>query len=173
MGLALLLCLGLLITACGTAPSRPPEKGAAASGAAVSPPGPADAALAARLVVERDWLRAWFKDTPVVIAQQDAALGVEVPLAFCFDPGRSEVKPALGAVLDKVAESLRRNPQARLQLLAAPGDTASAAQAALATQRGQRVRAHLRSRGVPDARLPAAARSAVAAVQMRMGEGAL
>lgn len=132
-------------------PSRPPAPAAA--------PGP--------LTVERQWLQAWFKDTPVRIAQrQDGAVTVEVPTAHCFDPGRTELKPALAAVLDKVAESLRRVPQARLARLAAPDD--DSVNAAMAQERAVKVQRHLRSRGVAAARLGSATVTADAAVQLRM-----
>lgn len=128
---------------------------------------PAPAASTGPLTAERQWLQAWFKDTPVRIAQRpDGAVTVDVPTAFCFDPGRTEVKPALAAVLDKVAESLRRVPQARLARLAAPDD--DSVSAALAQERALRVQRHLRSRGVAVARLGTAVVTTEAAVQLRM-----
>lgn len=108
------------------------------------------------LEVERRWLQSWFDGTPVRIKPQGAGLlAVEVPLQFCFDPGRSTVKPALAAVLDKLAESLRRHPAALLQQLSAPGDGAASAAAdqRLARQRGDQVRSRLRSRGVAAAQI--------------------
>jgi len=88
-----------------------------------------------------------------------------VPREFCFDAGRSQVKPPLAVVLDKVAQSLRRSG-ARLPHVAAPGDTPSASP--LALQRAAQVRKHLLARGVPAARLGAPAATTVAAVQVRM-----
>jgi outer membrane protein OmpA-like peptidoglycan-associated protein len=115
---------------------------AAGSGSATRPPS---------LSVERDWLRAWFEGTPVVIEQRgEGPLSVQVPLAFSFEPRRATVKPALAAVLDKLAQSLRRS-RAALPLLAAPADPAGSP--ALAVQRATAVRAHLLSRGVPMAQL--------------------
>jgi outer membrane protein OmpA-like peptidoglycan-associated protein len=112
-------------------------------------------------------LQSWFSGTPVLIAQRDdGPLSVDVPLEFCFDMGRSDIKPPLGVVLDKVAESLRRTPKARLQLVAAPGDTVAASP--LAKQRAAQVRKHLLSRGVPAAHLGYPTASTVAAVQLRM-----
>ncbi len=142
-------------------PGRSGESPASATaGAAVDP-------RAAPLEVERHWLQSWFKGTPVLITRlDDGSVSVDVPREFCFDSGRSAVKPALGAVLDKVAESLRRNPKARLQLLAAPGD--GAADSSLAVQRAGQVRTHLRSRGVADARLGSPTRAMADAVQLRM-----
>ena len=153
------LVVTAMLAACGTAPSGTTSAPAEST---APPPRPS------RLDVERDWLKSWFQGTPVVIVRQGAGLRVEVPLVHAFEPGQQQVKPALGAVLDKVAESMRRNPRARLQLVAAPGDGAS--DVALATQRAGQVRAHLRSRGVPDARLGSPSRTTVAAVQLRLVE---
>ena len=94
---------------------------------------------------------------------------MDVPLVHCFEAGRSELKPALAAVLDKVAESLRRVPQARLPLVAAPADAGSvAAVPGLALERAARVPKHLQSRGVAAARLGKPAATAAGAVQLRM-----
>jgi len=118
-----------------SSPSAPSRNGA--PGAATPPPGsPASAtppvpqtpaeqrtALAAELTVEQQWLDSYFHGTPVQIRQRDdGALWVDVPREFCFDAGRSNVKPPLAAVLDKVAESLRRRPGAVVTLLTAPDD---------------------------------------------------
>ncbi len=147
----------------------------AASGCrSVTPPAPSGPAtagqrttLAESLAVERQWLATWFKGTPVLIGQrQDGAVTVDVPREFCFEPGRSGVKPALAAVLDKVAESLRRVPLAQLPLLAAPDDAIGTPQ--LATQRAIQVRDYLRSRGVPAARLGKPSATVAAAVQLRI-----
>ena len=125
------------------------------------------AAAPAALDVERQWLQSWFKGTPVRIAQRsDGAVTVDVPLEFCFDAGRSTVKPALAAVLDKVAESMRRVPAMRLPLLAAPESASGTAP--LATQRAAQVRKHLLNRGVAAARLGPLSTSTEAAVQLRL-----
>lgn len=121
----------------------------------------------ASLSTERKWLQSWFDGTPVRIAQRGAdAVSVDIPREFCFDPGRSTVKPALGTVLDKVAESLLRVPAARLQLLAAPGDDATPSP--LARQRASRVRAYLLSNGAPASQLGPETTTAAPAVQLRM-----
>ncbi len=122
---------------------------------------------AAALVTERQWLESWFSGTPVRITQRsDAAVGIDIPREFCFDPGRSHVKPALAAVLDKVAESLRRVPQVRLQLIAAPADSSLAAP--LALRRATQIRAHLVERGVPAGQLGSPEGAPAEAVQLRM-----
>ena len=144
---------------CGSAPDARPS--APAGGA--KPPAPDTSPL----VAERRWLQQWFAGTPVVIAQQrDGALAVTVPREFCFDPGSHAVKPPLAAVLDKVAESLRRQRQARVDTLAVPAD--GERDAALLRRRGLAVRDHLRSRGVADARLAAPATTASAGVLLRL-----
>lgn len=143
----------LLLQACGTSPP------AARSTAPVVRPSP--------LAAERQWLQSWFNGTPVVIAQHaDGAVSVDVPREHSFDVGRSQLKPALAAVLDKVAVSLRRAPNARLPLVAAPGDTPAAS--ALALQRANQVRAHLLSRGVSPAQMGPPTATTAAAVQLRM-----
>ncbi len=118
------------------------------------------------LATEREWLLSFFQGTPVVIAQRsDGLLGVDVPREFCFDAKRSNVKPALGAVLDKVAESLRRS-RARLPTLAAPTDANG--DAALALQRANQMRTHLLGRGVPATQIGLPTVSTAAAVQLRL-----
>ena len=103
-------------------------------------------------MTERQWLESWFKGTPVRIDQRaDGAIDIEVPREFCFDVGSGATKPALAAVLDKLAESLHRAPLARVPLIAAPADAVAAP--TLALQRAQQVREGLGSRGVAEARL--------------------
>ena len=162
--LAWLLCAaaaGIAGCASVATPSAPPPGS--------PPPAPADAppAAATPLAIERRWLQQWFDGTPVRIEQDaDGALTVAVPREFCFDAGRSAVKPALAAVLDKVAESLRRVAQAKLVLVAAPpdGDAASP----LALQRAAAVRRHLMTRGVLASRIAAPAAAEGAAVRLRV-----
>jgi len=155
------LLVATLLSACAgvtpPAPTAPP-----------APSTPAQRTAAAEaLAVERQWLDSWFRDTPVKVAQRgDGAVSVEVPREFSFDPGKSNVKPALAAVLDKVAESLRRAPQVRVPLLAAPDDAAVITP--LATQRADKMREHLRSRGVAEARLGRPSPAAASAVQLRL-----
>jgi type IV pilus biogenesis protein CpaD/CtpE len=155
----LLLATALLLHACASPPASTPTP---AAPAAEPPPGRSVASLA----TERDWLLSFFHGTPVVIAQRaDGLLGVDVPREFCFDANRSNVKPALGAVLDKVAESLRRS-RARLPTLAAPADANG--DATLAMQRANQMRTHLLGRGVPATQIGLPTVSTAAAVQLRL-----
>jgi outer membrane protein OmpA-like peptidoglycan-associated protein len=142
-----LVQLPWLLAACAS--SGPPAGTAAPPrGSSAPPPAPPAAALAA----EQKWLRSWFDGTPVRIDQQsDGSLLVEVPRDFCFDAGRSRVKPPLAAVLAKVAESLRRQPRALLALVATPDEPAGGR--ALATERATQVRRALSEKGVPLAQL--------------------
>jgi outer membrane protein OmpA-like peptidoglycan-associated protein len=161
-GLSLPAAVLLLHGCAGTPAQRPavaPEPAAT--------PRPAAPAATSALAVEKQWLQSWFSGTPVLIVQQgDGAVTVDVPREFSFDAGRSGVKPPLAAVLDKVAQSLLRTPQARLPVVAAPSDAGGAP--ALALQRATQVCTHLMSRGVPAARLGSPTVTASAAVQLRM-----
>ena len=169
------LLVALSLCGCVSGPSS--TSSASLSGPPAAPPPTAPAppptpaqqrtAAASTLAIERQWLASWFKGTPVVVAQRpDGAVVVEVPREFCFDPGRDAVKPALAAVLDKVAESLRRTSIAELHLIAAPGDASGSA--TLGMQRATRVHDYLRSRGVPAGRLAKPSTAAGAAVQLRI-----
>jgi len=159
LALACLLSLQGCATPSGDAASETTAPPKARDSAAARPP---------RLVVERQWLQSWFEGTPVRIEQRGANLfSIEVPREFSFDAGRSIVKPPLAAVLDKLAQSLQRNPMARVELLAAPGDAAAASP--LALQRASNLRKHLLARGVTLDQLGPPTATAVAAVQLRIG----
>lgn len=126
------------------------------------------AAMPAALQVERRWLQSWFNGTPVLIAQRDdGSLSIDVPLDHCFEPGRAQVKPALGVVLEKVAESLRRLPHAGLSQLAAPDDAVPGSKA-IAVRRAIEVQRRLRAAGVAAERLGRPTATAAAAVQLRI-----
>jgi outer membrane protein OmpA-like peptidoglycan-associated protein len=155
----------------GCASVTPPPAPSATSAASPPPVAPSAAEqkteFAAALAVERKWLASWFEKTPVVIGQRsDGAVTIDVPRDFCFEPGRSAIKPALAAVLDKVAESMRRVPGAQLPLLAAPDDATGTAKPAL--QRSTEIRDHLRGRGVAATRLGKPSVTTAAAVQLRI-----
>ena len=132
------------------------------------PPATTPAQRNSVVAIERQWLQSWFEGTPVRIEQRsESSFSIDVPREFCFEAGRSEVKPALAAVLDKVAQSLQRKPALRVQLLAAPGDAAAAS--SLAQQRAAGVRKQLLARGVSSEQLAAATVTQAAAVQLRIG----
>lgn len=160
---ALLVLAALGLQACATRPpsaeGRGTEPPATARPTPTRPPSP--------LAAERQWLQSWFRGTPVQITQQgDGPLAIEVPREHCFEPGRAQIRPALAAVLDKLAESLRRLPQARLAQVAAPLDPGGTA--ALAQQRAHQLRLRLLTRGIAPTRLHAGSVSTAAAVQLRI-----
>jgi outer membrane protein OmpA-like peptidoglycan-associated protein len=99
------------------------------------------------LLAEQRWLTQWFVGTPVVIAMQaDGSLRIEVPLEFSFDAGSALIKPALAAVLDRVATSTRR-VDGRL-LIDAPADADATNAQRLSLDRATSLRQHLVVRGV-------------------------
>ena len=154
-GLAVLLAGCAAVAPGGSDPGTGlPQRGTGAP--AVSP-----------LVTEQRWLGEWFRGTPVVIALTDGGtLAVDVPLVNSFDAGSSSIKPALAAVLDRVATSLRRQPS-MVVAIAAPADASG--NATLAASRAKKVREHLVSRGVAGTRLTGSgAVAAGGAVQMRI-----
>ena len=145
-----------------------PPVAAPAPAPAASTPAELRTAAASTLAVERQWLAAWFKGTPVVIAQRpNGAVIVEVPREFCFEPGQDTIKDALAAVLDKLSQSMRRTAIAELHLIAAPAD-AGGGGTALAMRRATRVYNFLKARGVPEARLIKPTASTGNAVQLRI-----
>ena len=172
---ARLRALALVLACAGCTTMTPPVPPAATPPPAAAPPAtPAPvtpdqrAATPAALTVERKWLQSWFDGTPVVIEQRrDGAVRVAIPREFCFDAGRTTVKPPLAVVLDKMAESLRRVPGTRLALIAAPEDGTAAAPS-LALQRGTQVHQYLQSRGVSAPRLGQPTVAVAAAVELRL-----
>lgn len=163
---SMLVCAWLLHGCGSTPPAAPVAPPTVPSAPEAAPPVSAPQKGSA-LAVERQWLQSWFEGTPVLIVQRsESTLSVEVPREFCFDAGRSQVKPALAAVLDKVAESLRRKPQLRLPQVAAPGDAATASP--LAQQRATQVRSYLIAHGVAASRVSAATVTPNPAVLLRI-----
>jgi hypothetical protein len=120
------------------------------------------------LGAEQRWLDAWFRGTPVVVAQNDDGdLIIEVPQAYCFESGRTQMRPALLAVIDKVSQSLRRTPSARVTRLAAPEERGGAS--LLANQRAAELHKRLMEHGVKAARLAEPTTTLAKAVQLRIG----
>jgi len=176
----LIVSLAILAGCASTPPTgttSAPSAGAAAptSGPTAPPPPPTPdqrAAAPAHLTAERQWLSSWFKGTPVKIRQVDEnAIAIDVPREFCFDQGGSKVKPALGAVLDKMTQSLQRVPIAQVTLIAAPAD--AQANNDLALKRAAQVQQHLRNAGVRADRLGKPSVASAPAVQLRMEASSL
>jgi outer membrane protein OmpA-like peptidoglycan-associated protein len=156
-----------LLVALGACTSTQSPSSQQPSGAAPTPTPDQRAAVPAQMDVERQWLSAWFKGTPVRIRQvDDGAVAIEVPREFCFDPGKSAVKPALGAVLYKMTQSLHRLALANVTLIAAPADAQGSPD--LALKRAAQVHEHLRAAGVRPERLGKPSVASAPAVQLRM-----
>lgn len=110
------------------------------------------------LAGEARWLTELFAGTPVqVVSERDGSVRVAVPMKYAFDPvpatgsapaAANAPKPPLQAVLDKVSQSLKRQPTAKLQAAAPVGPRSAERFAAL--------RSHLATRGVPNWRVAAA-----------------
>jgi outer membrane protein OmpA-like peptidoglycan-associated protein len=164
------LAVALALSGCATS-SNPPGAGAPVSGSPAGTravPGTAPAAPPpTALVNEQRWLEQWFKGTPVGIGLQGGnVLEVAVPQAHSFEAGSSTPKPALSAVLDRVAESLRRQTGTRVSVIAA---TDAGGPPALAQTRAAKVRDHLVGRSVAATRVSIApAAGAGAGVQLRI-----
>jgi outer membrane protein OmpA-like peptidoglycan-associated protein len=177
LSLPALFCLLLagLLGACATTTPRDPGPVVTAPVEAPPTAAPGDAKPLPKpaspppspMSTEQRFLDDWFRGTPVVIAAQGpAGLTVDVPLANSFEAGKSEVRPALNAVLERVAQSLRRQIGARVAI-SAPADAGGAP--GLAAARAQRVREALIAKNVaaPRISLAEAARPG-AAVQLRV-----
>lgn len=143
------------------APAAPPVAAAPAPHVEPKPVAPAASAPAPKppspLAAEQRWLEQLFEGTPVRISSESDgnALQVLVPVAFSFDGESTKPKPALQAVLDKVSQSLKRQPNSRLRV-SAPGPAARALAA----------RQHLLSRGVAAHRVEATTTSNGDGVQL-------
>jgi len=166
-----LVLLLAVVAGCTSTPPAP-STSAPAPTPAPAPTSDQRAATPAHLAAERQWLSAWFKGTPVKIRQVDEnAIAIDVPREFCFDTGASKVKPALGAVLDKMTQSLQRVPIAQVTLIAAPGDAQGSNE--LALKRAAQVQQHLRNAGVRAERLGKPSVASAPAVQLRMEASSL
>ena len=158
------LVAAVMLAACGSAPrpasperSAPPATPAQRPEARASAPAPAP--RTSPLAAEQRWLTQLFEGTPVRISGEadGGALQLHVPLDFSFEAESAQPKPALQAVLDKLGQSLKRQPASRLRI-GAPGPAARA----LAARR------HLLTRGVAAHRVEAAASSSGPDVLLRL-----
>ncbi|MFO1338028.1 MAG: hypothetical protein U1F53_07290 [Burkholderiaceae bacterium] len=130
------------------ATSRAPDAGTPAPARPAAPPVP-DGPLAS----EARWLGEWFASTPVKVAsERDGSVLLTVPMKFAFEDAKADTpKAPLQAVLDKLSQSMKRQPMARLQAVSTgPGSDA----------RLTAIRSHLAGRGVANWRVAAAPSSA-------------
>ena len=131
---------------------------------------PAPAPVRPTLAAEQRRLAELFRGTPVVFAMQpDGSLRVAVPLRYCFDPGGVAVKPALAAVLDRVAKS-QRDATTRFRVAAPPDPGAKGP--TLARDRATSTRDHLVAHGIAATRLVIAGVAQVEGVEIVVAETA-
>jgi hypothetical protein len=126
---ATVLAVLIVLAACGAAPTRPttpsttPGVSGAPSAPAEAPPRPGQPPPNV-LAAEVTWMKQLFEGTPVaIVAEDDGAMRVDVPLSFSFDDKATAPKPPLRAVMDKVAQTLARQPSAKVHV-GTPGPAA-------------------------------------------------
>jgi hypothetical protein len=159
--LAIAFVVGLILLAgCGVTPTRPPAANAPSAtpeSPAPRPGQPPPGVLAAEVT----WMKQLFEGTPVaVVAEDDGAMRVDIPLSYAFDDKSSSPKPPLRAVMDKVAQSLARQASAKVHV-ATPGPAA----------RGTAMRNYLMGRGVIALRVVVLTPPATEAVTLRVVPG--
>jgi outer membrane protein OmpA-like peptidoglycan-associated protein len=167
---AAVAAVSLWLAGCAQTPSTAPgarsgsatTPGAAGSAGRTEPQRPETGTARAAptpLATEQRWLSQWFDGTPVRITGQSdgRAVLLAVPLDFAFDAQSPRPKPALQAVLDKVGQSLKRQPSTRLRI-GAPGPAARALSA----------RAHVLAQGVASYRVEASAQTVGEDVLLRL-----
>jgi outer membrane protein OmpA-like peptidoglycan-associated protein len=99
-----LLMTALLLAGCASRPASAPTPSAPVPSASAT--AAASAPVHVTLASEQKRLAALFRDTPAVfVMQPDGSLRSAVPLRYCFERGSSVVKPALAAVVDRLAKS--------------------------------------------------------------------
>lgn len=141
------------------APASPPPVTGAEPAAPILPP-------STPLAAEARWLGDLFAGTPVqVVGERDGSVRLQVPMKFAFDAGAkppaaaTAPKPPLQAVLDKLSQSLKRQPAARLQA-ASPGPSSA--------ERLVAIRSHLAAKGVANWRVAQAGVPAEGQVVLRL-----
>jgi outer membrane protein OmpA-like peptidoglycan-associated protein len=150
------------LAACGTRPAPVPV----APLPAPAPPTPP--ARAGTLVTEQLRLAELFRGTPVVFSlQQDGSLRATIPRRFSFDPGATQVKPPLAAVLDRLAKS-QRLAASRFRVQA-PADP-EVRNPALARERAAGARDHLVAQGIAATRIQAGAATQNELVEVLVSE---
>jgi hypothetical protein len=146
----------VLLTACSTAPGPVPP-GSTVPGLTMTPgpdgkPAPPLASPPLpppplSLAAELRWLTSLFGATPVRVTEGEGGIvSLQVPRVHAFDAASNEPKPAVRAVLDRVTQSLLRQPRARLEILAP-----------LPSARGVALRTHVTRQGIAAWRVSATA----------------
>ena len=179
MRLLLSLSAGLVLVTlagCKTAPSstgQPAPSSASQTSAAQAVPSPATKAATTKgnLAIEKLRLTELFRGTPVMfVLQPDASLRVDVPLQFSFDAGKAVAKPALAAVLDRIASG-QRDELTRV-VVSAPPDAGGKA-SALTAERAGHVRDYLVAHGLADTRVALSPTASTAVVRIVVSDAPL
>lgn len=89
--------------------------------------------------------------TDVQVSQtDDNRLKLEIPSDISFDTNRAEIKPSMRPILDKFADSLKNNPNARVSIIGHTDNSGSdAINNPLSVNRAASTRDYLVARGVP------------------------
>jgi hypothetical protein len=171
--LPVLAVLAALLSACQAPSSGSPAGGTIPGGPRSTAPAPAEPPVSgaepappllppgAALAAEARWLGELFAGTPVQVSgERDGSVRLQVPLKFAYEGATATApKPPLQAVLDKLSQSLKRQPAARLQ---------AAAPAPSAADRLAAIRQHLAGKGVAAWRVGQAGAAADGAVLLRL-----
>lgn len=118
LAITALAALLTLMSGCSTAPTKPAPSSTtgAPTAPADHPPRPGQPPPNV-LAAEVNWMRQLFEGTPVaIVTEDDGAMRVDVPMNFSFDANAAAPKPPLRAVMDKVAQTMARQPSARVQV---------------------------------------------------------
>lgn len=165
------LC-ALALAGCASRPAAPAGAGGGQTTAAAEASGSSGGLFgwfgrpASPLSTLYDNMSGAMRGTPVdVDMPSDNLVLVTVPLQNSFATGRAAVRPALGAVLNKLATELRQVPEAQLAV-AGPADERGSA--LLAQDRAAATRDWLVSRGVPATRFARPGRHGEPAVEIRI-----
>jgi len=127
--------------------------------------------LSPALEAQRARLADALRGTPVVIeATAERRLRIEVPARHAFEPGRTAVKPALGAVLEQFAIGFRPHAASTELQIGAPDE--AGAEPRLAKERALNAREYLIGRGVPASRITVLGRAPRAGLELLVGDRA-
>jgi outer membrane protein OmpA-like peptidoglycan-associated protein len=163
-----LLITAALLSACASKPGSYPA--APMPAPAPSTTAPAPAPVRVTLASEQKRLAALFRDTPAVfVMQPDGSLRSAVPLRYCFERGSSVVKPALAAVVDRLAKSQLQ--EASRFRVAAPPDPGTK-ETPLLRDRVGAVRDRLVAQGIAASRITLGGAAQVEGVEVFVADAA-
>jgi outer membrane protein OmpA-like peptidoglycan-associated protein len=164
----------VLLAGCASRPASAPAPSAPVPSATAPAPAAASAPVHVTLASEQKRLAALFRDTPAVfVMQPDGSLRSAVPLRYCFERGSSVVKPALAAVVDRLAKSqLQEASRFRVAAPPDPGTKGDAKEAPLLRDRVAAVRDRLVSQGIAASRITLGGAAQVEGVEVFVADAA-